>query len=265
MDPTDIAVEALGRERAKFAPPQRLKDGLTNESWLVRAIDSDQAWVVRLSNTSESELQIDRRSEAAILSAVAAAGIGPRVVLCAPERHILVTEFLSGRSWTPRAARQVDNLQRVILVLKRLHAMPVPAGAQSIDLRAVVSGYWNTLMARGLGARAGTLEQRERARQIIVDMQADRMAVLCHNDIHHLNVIDSGELRLIDWEYAGVGDPYFDLASICCYHAFSDQLRAQLLKLYLGAERPSALERLHRMCWLFDYIRDLWFAVREMR
>lgn len=265
MDPTDIAVEVLGKMRAAFLPPQRLKEGLTNESWLIRDAQDAGAWVIRFSNTRESELQIDRRSEAAILATVASAGIGPRVVVCAPERHLLVTEYLPGRAWTPRAARHIDNLHRIVELLKCLHALPPPSGAAATDLRAVVTGYWNTLMARGLSARAGTLEQRERARQIIAATEAERAAVLCHNDIHHLNVIDDGTLRLVDWEYAGIGDPYFDLASICCYHALSDRLRGQLLHSYLGVERPSELERLHRMCWLFDYIRDLWFAVREMK
>jgi thiamine kinase len=273
VDPTDIAVEVLGhrlglnpeKTRAAFLPPQRLKEGLTNDSWLIRDVQGAGAWVIRFSNTRESELLINRESEAVILSAVAKAGIGPAVVACIPERHLLVTEYLPGTSWNPRAARDVDNLKRMVELLKRLHALPLPDGAASTDLRAVVTGYWNTLMARGLSARAGTLEQRDRARQIITEMQSEHDAVLCHNDIHHLNVIDSGSLQLIDWEYAGIGNPYFDLASICCYHAFSDKLRAQLLSLYLGAERPAELERLHRMCWLFDYIRDLWFAVREMK
>jgi thiamine kinase len=265
MDPTDIAAGILQKDRAAFSPPERLKDGLTNQSWLLREAATAGAWVVRLSNTREDELQIDRHSEAAVLAAVAIADLGPQIVRCLPEQHLLVTEYLQGNVWTPRAARQPENIERIVALLKRLHALPIPTGVRTTNLRAVVSGYWNTLMARGLSAQTGSPEQRERARQIMSEMEAEPLACLCHNDIHHLNVIDDGQLRLIDWEYAGIGDPYFDLASICCYHAYSDPLRSQLLRLYLGSDRPAALERLHRMCWLFDYIRELWFAVREMR
>ena len=49
----------------------------------------------------------------------------------------------------------------------------------------------------------------------------------CHNDVHHLNVVGGDELRLIDWEYAGAGEPLFDLASVCVYHGY-DRTRREL-------------------------------------
>jgi thiamine kinase len=113
-------------------------------------------------------------------------------------------------------------------------------------------------------ARAGSARTRTRALKLIDALQIEADACLCHNDVHHRNVIDDGKLWLVDWEYAGVGDPYFDLASVCCYHTYSDAQRRQLLNDYLGMHRSTALERLHRMCWVFNYIRELWFAVREM-
>ncbi|MBC7984172.1 MAG: phosphotransferase [Candidatus Obscuribacterales bacterium] len=263
MEPAEFAAEALQIRRSALATPRRIKSGLTNESWLVE-VDDGRAVVVRLSNPKQRELQINRASETAILLAVGAADIGAPVLLCDPERHLLVTQYLRGRIWSPRDARQSENIQRMGKFLRALHVMPPPDGAQPTDLRLVIGNYWNTLMARGLSSHTGSAETRERARQIAAEISADFGACLCHNDIHHLNVIDDGKLRLIDWEYAGIGDPYFDLASLCCYHTYSDGLRRELLAAYLGADRPAALERLHRMCWLFDYIRELWFAVREM-
>jgi len=85
---------------------------------------------------------------------------------------------------------------------------------------------------------------------------------LCHNDVHHLNVIASEPMRFIDWEYAGVGEPYFDLASVCVYHDYTMEQRAQLLRAYAGTVGPIELERLAKCCWLFDYVRELWSLVR---
>ena len=68
-------------------------------------------------------------------------------------------------------------------------------------------------------------------------------SVLCHNDSHWDNVLDDGDdLWVIDWEYAGMGDPMFDLAAnafeltasgkdtllSAYYGATSDELRATL-------------------------------------
>jgi len=262
MDPLTIAAECLRVERGTLAAPERIKNGLTNESWLVRGVQD--AVVVRLSNRKVYALQINRISEAQVLHAVAAAGIGAPVLRCEPDRHVLVTRYVTGRGWTSRDVRTLANLQRIADLLKKLHALPVPAGVQTLDLMESVRGYWNTLLERGLTASAGTPKVRERARENIANLAADVEPCLCHNDVHHLNIIDAGQLRLVDWEYAGVGDPYFDLASVCCYHALSDDLRRALLRAYWGYYSSDSFNRLQRMCWVFNYIRDLWFAVREM-
>lgn len=264
MNPADIAAEVLNKERTAITRVERIKGGLTNESWLVHA--GKTALVVRVSNHDSATLQIDRQSEAAILRTVADAGIGPKVLLCEPERHLLVTEYLTAGTWSSRDARAPANIQRIAALLRQLHALPIPSQAKIVDLRHVLTGYWNTLMSKGLTARAGTPEVRERARHQIAEAALDAQTCLCHNDVHHLNVLDNSErLWLVDWEYAGIGDPFFDLASVCCYHAFSEQLRRDLLVAYCGHDRPSYNERLRRMCWIFNYIRELWFAVREMK
>ena len=263
MDLIEIVKRALGEDCVLLDEPQRILGGLTNENWLVRT--TDKTVVIRIGNPHSADLQIDRQSEIAVLAATAREGLSAQLLFALPEQHVIVTEHLPGRVWGPRDARQPDNIERLALLLRRLHSLPPPVGAQTVNLRAVVCGYWNTLMARGLSARAGSAELRDRVRNLVTALASDAQVCLCHNDIHHLNVIDDGELRLVDWEYSGIGDPHFDLASVCCYHAFSDTARASLLRAYLGTDNRAALERLHRMCWLFDYIRELWFAVREMR
>ncbi len=263
MNPTDIAAEVLRKERDRFAPAERLDGGVTNDSWLVRT--DDLAIVVRLSNRDVRALQIDRESEAVVLNTVAHAAIGPPVVVCSPERNLLITEHLTGRTWTAKDARQPSNVTRLATVLRKLHALKAPDGVRRIDLHAIVTGYWNTLMASGLSARAGSARTRTQALRTIEKLETDAAHCLCHNDVHHLNIIDDGKLWLVDWEYAGIGDPYFDLASVCCYHAYRDALRLQLLKEYQGDSKRASVERLDRMCWVFNYIRELWFAVREMK
>jgi thiamine kinase len=176
-----------------------------------------------------------------------------------------VTRYIPGRTWNPRDARSEENLARIAEVLRALHALPVPEQVQATDLRKIVCDYWATLMARGLSAQVGTPEVRERARQLVAQLEEDATLRLCHNDVHHLNLIDDGRLWLVDWEYAGIGDTYFDLASVCCYHALGDDLRRALLRAYLGYDSTAAFDRLQRTCWVFNYIRDLWFAVREMQ
>lgn len=251
----------LGSGLGEVIDAVRIKHGLTNVSWHVTTRAGE--WVVRLSNPSEQALQIDRYSEAVVLAAVARAGIGPEVFCCDPERHLLITRY-AGPTWNASQAEDPANIARMAAVLRRLHALVAPPSVQAIDLDAIVTKYLKTLDHHGVVLDSTATAARARAVQIAAEVKA-QVPTLCHNDVHALNVVDDGVLRLIDWEYAGRGEPLFDLASICVYHSYSSAQRQHLLASYLAAPDANAASRLELCCWLFDYIRDLWMAVRELQ
>ncbi|HMN45138.1 MAG TPA: choline/ethanolamine kinase family protein [Povalibacter sp.] len=257
MSQPDLRDALSGIDLGRIDSVERIKHGLTNDSWLVSS--EAGVFVVRRSNASEESLQINRRSEARILEAVARAGIGPEVICCDPDRHLLVTRY-AGATWTDAQATDSANIDRVALLLRRLHGLLPPRGIQSVDLANVIRGYAQTLERHG---RPTDASLRQRAGQITAFLAAEPEPRLCHNDIHALNIVDDGALRLIDWEYAGVGERLFDLAAICVYHRYSKAQREHLLGGYLVEPSPQAWHRLELCCWLFDYIRELWMAVRE--
>lgn len=255
MRPEQIAARFFGVNE-DLLQVTRIKDGLTNESY--RVSGGAENIVVRLSNADEASLQIDRSSEAAVLNLVEQAGIGATVLFNEPVSHVLITRELSGTNPAKEALADEANIARISALLRALHALQVPATVASMHLVKTLQAYWRML---------GDWRDRETALLIAQESDGQLSRVLCHNDVHHLNLIDDGErLWLLDWEYAGVGDPYFDLASVCCYHDFNETQRLALLQNYSGAEvAVSDVVRLERMCWLFDYIKELWFAVRDIR
>lgn len=257
----DVQAALSGIELGRIQSAKRIKHGRTNESWLVRG--NAGAFVVRLSNTAEASLQIDRRSEATVLEVVARSGIGPEVIRCDPPRHLLVTRY-AGETWSDWDAVQPENIKRIAQLLRLLHSLPPPQGIRQVDLLAVVDGYLETLDQHGIRNVAGSPALRTRAREAAVMLREDSHPRLCHNDVHALNIIDDGALRLIDWEYAGLGERFFDLASICVYHRYDLQQRELLLQSYDQAMQDASWHRLKLSCWLFDYVRELWTAVREL-
>lgn len=265
MSPADVAAALPGVDIGEIESVEHLKHGLTNESWLVRT--ERDALVIRRSNSAEESLQINRASEAAILATVARADIGPEVIRCDPAQHILVTRY-AGATWAESDALEPENIKRIANLLRRLHALQPPAGAQHVDLGVAIDGYLSTLDAHGVNCAIAAPALRRRAREIAATLKQDVIACLCHNDIHALNIIDDGSLRLIDWEYAGLGERFFDLASLCVYHRYDRRQREQLLAAYAkraDTAQPDAQQwhRLELACWLFDYVRDLWTEVRE--
>lgn len=280
MTPAQIAAKFFNVDAGSLRV-ERIKDGLTNESY--RVIAGDENIVIRISNREEESLQINRASEAIVLKLVEQAGIGATVLLNQPESHVLITRELSGRNLAIEEMREEKNIARIAALLRELHALEVPVTIEPMQLVKSLHEYWRVL---------GDWRDRETALLIAQESDSQTLRTLCHNDIHHLNLIDDGHrLWLLDWEYAGIGDPCFDLASVCCYHNFNLQQQLMLLEYYAAikvtsfpsswerdrergniiypimgewAKQAIDVERLQRMCWLFDYIKELWFAVRKM-
>jgi thiamine kinase-like enzyme len=257
--PAQVAASALELGRGAIRNVEAIKHGLTNRSWLVTT-DQDRL-VVRISDESARDLQIDRNSEAAVLQLVAHVGIGPDVLRSDPGHGILVTRYL-GATWSERDAQVSENIERLAGLLRRLHALDVPGNVRTVDLAATVHGYLRTLDERGLRSGLTLPALRECADQTAMQLRKGSTPCLCHNGVHHLNVVGDESLRLIDWEYAGVGEPLFDLASACVYHRYRRSQRERLLSAYAAPSETVSWQRLELACWLFDYIRDLWMAVR---
>ena len=90
----------------------------------------------------------------------------------------------------------------------------------------------------------------------------------CHNDLLNANFIDDGErIRIVDWEYAGMGDPFFDLGNFSINHELSPDEDAILLAAYDGREhlpeRPARLARLTLMRTVSDFREAMWGVLQQ--
>ena len=84
---------------------------------------------------------------------------------------------------------------------------------------------------------------------------------MCHNDLVAENMIDTPGrgLLLIDWEYAGMGDPFFDLAVVVRHHDLAQDLAKEFFEAYLQrAPSEAETERFGLQCDLYAALLDLW-------
>jgi thiamine kinase len=259
MSPREIAARALGIDTAAVLSVDPIKHGLTNESWLVRT--ANDAVVVRISNRHWASLQIDRMAESIVLGAVGSVGIGPQVVASDLGRGVLVTRYL-GATCTEAEMTDPELIQQLGATFDALHRLPLPQDVHEVHLPSVIAGYLDTLDTLTRKSSLTEIDMRERGMMLASEIADSLTPRLCHNDVHHLNVVRCEPLRFIDWEYAGIGEAYFDLASVCVYHDYSLQQRSLLLNAYSGSASGAQMERLAKCCWLFEYVRDLWTEVR---
>ena len=86
----------------------------------------------------------------------------------------------------------------------------------------------------------------------------------CHNDLLNANFIDDGErIRIVDWEYAGMGDPFFDLGNFSVNHDLTPDEDAILLAAYEGEVRKPRAARLLLMRIVSDFREAMWGVLQQ--
>jgi len=115
--------------------------------------------------------------------------------------------------------------------------------------------------AREGGIGAAALRSAAKSRLAALAALPSVGPVVCHSDLHTLNLIDRGRsLILLDWEYAHAADPLWDLAGWSANNDLEDEFKHELLAIYLG--RPPTRDeclRLQLLGWLYDYV-CLWWS-----
>ena len=81
--------------------------------------------------------------------------------------------------------------------------------------------------------------------------------VLCHNDLNPQNIFFSTDIKLIDFEYAGVNDRYFDLASVCVEFRLDERMQREFLDLYF--EGSYSFEKMKAYKVLYRQLCKEWF------
>lgn len=162
------------------------------------------------------------------------ADISPElVVFVQPEGHIVTRYLADAHPLTTAEFGSSEMIPRLAHRLKLVHELEPIEGA--FDPYTNIWQWLAILDARGtawpsrlapLLARVGTIEVERMPMS-----RGDR--VLCHNDPYHLNFLNDGALWLIDWEYAGMGDLMYDLASIG--YVLDAGGRDLLLESYFGS------------------------------
>ena len=253
-----LALERLGgigaeAQRAQLTP---VAGGTNARSWLVTYADGRRN-VLRMA-TPGSPALLDVVTEARAMMAAASAGLAPAVVAIDTDHGTLLTEYLAGTPWQVADAHKPRNLARLAGVLRALHAVPVDVPAFAAE--RIASGYVARLRAAGKrpDARAASWGAELAARARDYDGRYAPTA-FCHHDLVAANIIDDGELALVDFEYAVRATPLLDLASFAAMNGLAFDERHALLAAYLvrapeaaDLDELAALVRLVRlMAWFW--------------
>jgi len=237
-----------------------LGGGITNHNLKVE-LDGGETYVLRIAGRHTAELGIDRAVEHEASLAAAAVGVGPEVVAYLEPEGYLVTRFINGEIVPVERMREPETIRRVASALRAVHRGP-PLRAR-FDAFRIVEEYRSTAFARGAAVPA----EYVRARQIARVIERARGPVPerpCHNDLLNANFIDDGtRVRIVDWEYAGMGDIFFDLANFAVNHALDPEARDGLLVAYFGELREVDRRALEMMRFMSLFREAMWGVVQS--
>ncbi len=249
------------RDRRLVLTP--LSGGITNRNFLVEAAGLADRFVIRLAGNDTHLLGISREVEHAATVMAAGVGVGPLVVAFIRPEGYLLTRFIVGGPVTADAVRRPDTIRRVADSLRRVHEGPAIPGIfvpfRIVEAYRALAGARGVRIPREYGAADAALRRIELAFLTNpVEMRP------CHNDLLNANFIDDGRrIRIVDWEYAGMGDPFFDLGNFSVNHDLTEDEDAVLLEAYEGEVRPDHLARLELMRIASDFREAMWGVLQQ--
>ncbi len=238
---------------------QRVGTGLGSQTY--RAERADRVYALRVAPTDQRGEGFDPRWEHAVRAVAGGAGLAPEVVRSDPDAGILVSHWVEGSPWGAAAVDDPGRIAAVAALMRSIHALAPPQPARRIGVADWIAHYERVLGGPAtLGDDGAALRAAAGVQLRLLPQTGEDAPVLCHSDLHALNLIETPTgLVALDWEYAHVGDPLWDVVGWSCANDWTDATRAVLLERYLGRE-PTAREwaRFIAVGWLYDYVGVLW-------
>ena len=261
----DVAVWAIARtvpgwETADLAI-EPLEGGITNRNFVVT--HAEERFVLRVPGKDTELLGIDRANEARAAGLAAEAGVGPPVIAFLPASGCFVARFVEGAHIPVEDLRREDVLGSVVRSLRAFHACPpVPS---SFNVFRVAEAYAATAEARGVMPPAAYAEAHALADRVEAAFDVNPAPLTtCHNDLLNANFLRDGDHTwVVDYEYAGMGDPFFDLGNLAVNNDLDDPAGELLLRLTHGEVRDRHRARLALMRVMSDYREAMWGVVQQ--
>jgi thiamine kinase-like enzyme len=257
----DAAIRSIPAWEGAKLQIEPVAEGRTNRNFRV-TVDRE-TFFLRISGKDTHLLGIDRAAEQQAVRAAAQAGVGPKVVAFLPDLDCLVTAWIDAEPLAEGDLERPEILEPVVEAIRALHAGP-PLN-WTFDPFRIVEQYRRTAEERGVTVPEEFGPAHDMASRIEVAFASEPMPrVPCHNDLLESNFLRRGDhIWIVDHEYAGMGDPFFDLGNLSINNSLSDDAQGRLLSLYFGDPTERHRARLKLMRIMSDFREAMWGVVQQ--
>ena len=211
-----ITIDTLLQQQARWQLPFTIRSrdviaslsGLTNRSIIFE--HQDHKWVLRLNSPVSARLGIDRNREWRVLRQLAPLKIAPQPLYKDANNEILIYEYLEGESLNTSFNQQQEQVRQLIA-----HYQQVEIEEARFDYLSHLQRYWRQIEQSGLANSRLRAEWQSALPALQQFQRGQWQGVLTHHDLRPDNLLQSTSgIKILDWEYAALGHPGLDYASI---------------------------------------------------
>lgn len=240
-----IIAQSLNINESDISDVVVLKKGMTNRS--CSFVVDDKRYIARIPGEGTSSI-INRRNEASVYSAIADKGLCDNVVYINPDTGVKITEYIEDSRVCDTSSD--EDLINCMKRLKEFHNMKLKVD-HDFDLKGQIN-YYESLR----GNVEPVFSDYEITKNNVMSLfdYIDSFNInkqLCHIDSVPDNFLfdADGNIRLIDWEYAGMQDPHVDIAMFCIYSLFDRDKSDRLMDIYFEGNCPEDI-RVKIYCYM---------------
>jgi len=239
-----------------------LGGGITNFN--VKITDEGRTYVVRLGEDIV-EHGVMRFNELSACRAAHAAGVAPAVRYF--QKGALVQDYIPADPLSEEEIQQPEMLELIAALLGKVHRDATQL------IRGPVLAFWVFHILRDYTETLRLLDSDHIPKLDDLMQKAQKLEaavgkvqlVLCHNDLLPANILnENGRLWLVDWEYAGMNSPLFDLGGLATNASLTENLQKLLLAIYFDRPVSDELwERYNAMKCASLLRESMWSMVSE--
>lgn len=241
--------------------------GMTNKNFKVTV--NDREYVLRIPGKGTEEM-INRKEEKVNSALGSSLGIDTELIYFNDETGVKISELIpNAETLNPKTAKRQDYMMLTTSVLRKLHESGVQM-ANDFNVYGKIVEY-ERLMKEANGKPFPHYDE-VRAGVMALKTIHDRMNIPlkpCHNDLVPENLVKSGDdkVYLIDWEYAGMNDPMWDIAAHTLESDFTPEDEELFLSLYLQTDEiPREIQQRVLINKIFqDFLWSIWTIIKEAK
>ncbi len=227
-----------------------LKSGPISDIYL--CLYKEKKSIMRVDRSWTSSMKFDRQTEILLINEIIKLNLAPKILHSDTKLGLLIWRFVEGDEFFLDSINNKKNLKLLGASIKKLHEVPVPKKAKnifkdSLDLyqNNSVKNLENKFLYKGINIFKDLLKD-------------DEEYVFSHNDLNKTNIILNKTFYFLDWEYAGLNHPYFDLALSSSSLNLNEKEISYLWEGYSDNKYALNMKKLHNWSIFSSFLDYMW-------